>query len=92
VKPLPTVADNAIADVRRDEARERAAAELVQRLVALQADLGAGEEGEEADHADCAADHRERAGAETDLGQQPDHFAAVPPYRARHGGCRASVE
>ncbi len=84
--------DLAGVEVGRYESGEGAAAELVERLVALQPDLGTGEERQEADDADRAADHGERAGAEADLGQQPDDFAAVPAQRSRHGGRGAHVE
>ena len=102
VKPQPTVADSARpatsgrdlagVEVRREEAGERRGAELVQRRVALQADLGAGEEGQEGDDADGAADDRQRAGAEGDLGQQPEHLLLVAPQRARGPGQRPAVE
>ena len=84
--------DLAGVEVRRDEAGERAAADLVERLVALQADLGAGEEGQEADDADRAADHGQRAGAEADLGEQPHHLAPVAAQGARGPRGRPAVE
>ena len=64
-------------------------AELVQRRVALQADLGAGEEGQEGDDADRAADDRQRAGAEGDLGEQPQRLLLVA--RAACAGSRPSA-
>ena len=54
-------------------------AELAQRRVALDADLGPGEEGQEGDDADGARDQREAAGTEGDLGQGVDDLAGVAP-------------
>ena len=79
-------------EVRREEAGERRRAELVEGRVALQADLGAGEEGEEGDDADRAADDRQGAGAEGDLGQQPEGLLLVAPQGARGPGERPAVE
>ena len=56
-------------EVRRDEGAELRDADLAQRRVALDADLGAGEERHERDHADRAGDQAEPAGAERDLGE-----------------------
>jgi hypothetical protein len=47
--------DLAGVEVGRDEAGEGGGAELVERGVALQADLGAGEEAQGGDHADGAS-------------------------------------
>ena len=86
--------DLAGVEVGGDEAGEGRGAELVERGVALQADLGAGEEGEEGDDADGAADDRERAGAEADLGEEPEDLLLVAadgaPAPARWSGRRSA--
>src|SRR3954469_6321860 len=79
-------------EVGREEAGERRCAELVERGVALQADLGAGEEGEGGDDADGSADDRQRAAAEGDLGQQPHRLLLVALDRARGPAEGAAVE
>jgi hypothetical protein len=101
VKPAPTVADSARPDqrrdlagveVRRDEGGEVGDAELVERRVALQADVGAGEEGEEGDDADRAADQGERAAAQADLGQQAHDLLLVAEQDAVGPADGARVE
>src|SRR4051812_24952369 len=79
-------------EVGREKARERRRAELVESGVALQADLGAGEEGEEGDDADGSADDRQRAAAEGDLGQEPHRLLLVALERPRGPAERAPVE
>ena len=69
--------DLAGVEVRRDEAGERRRADLVERGVPLEADLGAGEERQRGDDADRAADDRERTGAQRDLGEQPEDLLLV---------------
>ena len=87
VNPQPTVADSAspawmgaISRVLKNAVMKpeyERDAQLVERGVTLQADLGAGEEAEEGDDADRPADDRERAAAEDDLGQQPQRLLLV---------------
>ena len=84
--------DLAGVEVGRDEAGERGGAELVERGVAGQPDLGAGEEGHAEDDADGAADHGEGAGAEGDLGQDPQDLARVAHDRARQRQQHLDVE
>ncbi len=73
VKPQPTVADRASPATSGAISRVLKYAEMkpvkaetpswFEGVVALQADLGAGEEGQEGDDADGAADQRQAAGA-----------------------------
>src|SRR3954465_238720 len=79
-------------EVGREEAREGRRPELVERGVALQADLGAGEERQEGDDADRATDDRQRPAAEGDLGQQPHRLLLVALERARRPAECPAVE
>ena len=79
-------------EVGRDERGELGDADLAQRRVALDADLGAGEEGEEGDHARRARDQGQPAGAERDLGQGVEDLAPVAAQGARRPRQRLGVE
>ena len=84
--------DLAGVEVRRDESGERCGAELVERGISLDADLGAGEEAHRDDDADGSADDGQGATAERDLGEQPIDLAAVVLDGEQHGLEHAEVE
>src|SRR6266545_2186665 len=84
--------DLAGVEVRRDEPGKGAAADLVERLVALQTNLGTGEERQETNHADSTADDGEGPGAEAHLGEQPDNLPLVAADRPRRPRQRSPVE
>src|SRR4051794_8617546 len=84
--------DLARVEVRRDEAGEGRDADLVEALVALETDFGAGEERQEADDSDRAGDDRQRTRTEADLGDEPDDLFPVRRDRARHPRERAAEE
>src|ERR1044072_1659942 len=77
-------------EVRRHESGEGRGAELVQRGVPLEADLGAGEEAHRGDDADGAADDGQRAGAEGHLGEDAEDLLLVAAQRA--GGPREGLD
>src|SRR5438046_2223344 len=79
-------------EVRRDEPGEGRDADLVEALVALETDLGAGEERHEGEDADRAGDHGQRARAQGDLGDQPGDLLLVVDDRAPRPPDRAAVE
>ena len=84
--------DLAGVEVGGEEAGERGGADLVQRRVALQADLGAGEEAHGEDDADGAADDGQGAGAQRHLGEDPQDLLLVAHQGARGPRERAHVE
>jgi hypothetical protein len=79
-------------EVRRDEPCEGRDADLLKSLVSLETNLGAGEEREEGDHADAAADHGQRTGTQTHLGDEPDDLLLVGADGLEHTTQGATVE
>jgi hypothetical protein len=75
--------DLAGVEVRRDERGELRDTYLAQRRVALDPDLGAGEERHERDDADASGDHRESSDTEGDLGKRVQDLAPVALERDR---------
>ena len=79
-------------DERRQESGQRLDADIAQRRVALNGKRAAGGQRQEADDHDGAADHRQRACAHGDLGDQADDLLAVVHRRVRHAAERLEVE
>ena len=68
---------------RRDDPGEGLGADLLQPGEPLEADLGAGEEGDADDHEEHAAADDERARPDGDVGHQDRDLLAVPQGRGR---------